>query len=136
MRFVLGLKGTCSLIFKKSFKNAKECFFNSYNRKFFKILFVSASTKKYIKPRSGYDYNYGEQVGTLKERNDEQTKICYFGRTRERENILYYLRICHGVSWTHIWGGGLSRGGARILVRGENIKQNFIHEFLSRFVLQ
>ena len=32
-------------------------------------------------------------------------------------------------------GGGLSRGGARILVRGD-IKQNFIHEFLSRFVLQ
>ena len=43
--------------------------------------------------------------------------------------------LLHGVSWTLIFGG-LSRGGARILVRGGNIKQNFIHEFLSRFVLQ
>ena len=30
----------------------------------------------------------------------------------------------------------LYRGGARILVQGGNIKQNFIHEFLSSPVLQ
>ena len=31
---------------------------------------------------------------------------------------LLLLESPHGVSWTLILGGGLSRGGARILVRG------------------
>ena len=45
-----------------------------------------------------------------------------------------YVCMYHGVSWTLICGG-VSRSKARIVVRGD-IKQNFIHEFLSHFVLQ
>ena len=45
------------------------------------------------------------------------------------------IGVRHGVSWTLIFGG-TKQGGARILVRGGNIEQNFIHEFLSSPVLQ
>ena len=46
-----------------------------------------------------------------------------------------YEYYTHGVSWTLIFGGGAKQGRSQNFGSGKH-QQNFIYEFLSRFVLQ